>query len=310
LFWRLTPGTGLSFHRYEDINWDFDLSEDGATLEGNEKIVYDALRKRGASFIQRLSSLLGGSSPHDTLLGLAEKGLVYADSFVPIRQWLNKEKLKKATTRQRVNARVMALTAGRWELSRPLIQLTMEEQLERVFDRVVILCRETAGGLPWVTALELLRVWEYTGRVRRGYFIEGLSGVQFIREKDFAGTMLTLEQPRDEIIWLSALDPAQPWGKTLPHGQDRAFLNVIGTAVALHAGIPVAVFERQGKVLRVFDDTSLPEVLRAFAHDYSRRRIFPMLNRIIVTQYPNVAADALARAGFLREMQDYVLYRG
>jgi ATP-dependent Lhr-like helicase len=174
----------------------------------------------------------------------------------------------------------------------------------------VILCRETAGGLPWVTALELLRVWEYTGRVRRGYFIEGLSGVQFIREKDFAGTMLTLEQPRDEIIWLSALDPAQPWGKTLPHGQDRAFLNVIGTAVALHAGIPVAVFERQGKVLRVFDDTSLPEVLRAFAHDYSRRRIFPMLNRIIVTQYPNVAADALARAGFLREMQDYVLYRG
>jgi ATP-dependent Lhr-like helicase len=161
-----------------------------------------------------------------------------------------------------------------------------------------------------VAALETLRVWEYTGRLRRGYFIEGLSGVQFIRDKDFAGTILTLEQPRDEIIWLTAVDPAQPWGKSLPHMQDRSFLNVPGTAVALHAGVPVAVFERQGKVLRVFDDTSLPDTLRVFASDYGRRRIFPMLNRITVMEYPNVAADALASAGFLREMQDYVLYRG
>ena len=39
------------------------------------------------------------------------------------------------------------------------------------------------GGmnLTWREALEILRVWEYTGgRVRRGYFIEGMSGAQFI----------------------------------------------------------------------------------------------------------------------------------
>jgi ATP-dependent helicase Lhr and Lhr-like helicase len=309
LFWHITPDSGLSFHLYEDIDWEADMSEVGLGLDDNEKIVYEALLKRGASFMQRLSGLLGGVSPHDSLLELAEKGLLCSDSFLPVRQLLNKEKLKKASARQRVNARVMALNTGRWELSRPLIQLSIQSQLQRAFDRAFIICRETAQGIPWEIALETLRVWEYTGRVRRGYFIQGLSGVQFIREKDFTGTILALEHPGDEIIWLSAVDSAQPWGKSLAHMQGRSFLNVLGTAVALRSGVPIAVFERQGKLLRVFEVTALSDTLRIFANDYCLRRIFPMLNRVTVKQYPQEAVEALISAGFTRELQDYVLYR-
>lgn len=175
LLWRFTPDSRLSFHQYEDIDWDADLSDVLATLEGSEKIVYGALLKRGASFMQSLSGLLGGVSPYDTLLSLVRKGLVRADSFLPVRQLLNQEKIKKARASSRVNERVAALTTIRWELSRPL-RTTMEQQLERLFDRVVIICRETAQGLSWGAALLVLRVWEYTGYVRRGYFINGLSG--------------------------------------------------------------------------------------------------------------------------------------
>ena len=310
LFWHIIQGSGLCFHRYEDIDWEEDMSPVLDTLEGNEKIVYEALLKRGASFMQRLSVLIEGASPYDTLLGLAEKGLVCADSFLPVRQWMNKENLLKGTVKVRVSARSKAMTTGRWELLRPLTQLTIEQQLERAFDHAVILCRETVQSLSWLKALETLRVWEYTGRVRRGYFIVGLSGVQFIRDKDFAGTMMELEQPRDEILWLSAIDPAQPWGKSLSHMENRSFINVPGTAVALCAGAPVAVFERQGKVLRVFDDKLLSEALRVFAHDYAGKRIFSTVNRLMVKQYPKEAVDALSSAGFLREMQDYVMYRG
>ncbi|HKL79619.1 MAG TPA: DEAD/DEAH box helicase, partial [Mobilitalea sp.] len=121
ILWHFTSASELSFHLYEDIDWEADLLETCALLEGNEKIIYEALLKRGASFMQGLASLLGGLSPHDTLLSLAEKGLVNADSFMPVRQWLGKEKVQKSTIRQRVNSRVMALTAGRWELSRPLV---------------------------------------------------------------------------------------------------------------------------------------------------------------------------------------------
>lgn len=309
-FWHMTQRGGLSFHQYEDIDWDADLSVPENALDNNEQLIYDALQKRGASFMQGFSNILGTVSPHNTLLSLAEKGLVCADSFVPIRQYLNKDKMKKSTARQRVNVRVKAMSAGRWELSRPLTMRTVEQQLERAFERTVVLCRETAGGLPWSTALEVLRVWEYTGRVRRGYFIEGLSGAQFILEKDFVKTMLALEQPREQIIWLSASDPAQQWGKSLPHMSGRNFLCVPGTAVALHTGVPVAVFERKGKVLRILDDTSLSDVLHTFTQDYERHRLFPELKRLTVKEYPEESIDILIDAGFSKEMQDYVLYRG
>jgi ATP-dependent Lhr-like helicase len=166
LRWHFNDSSELSFHRYEDIDWDADLSENLQALEGNEYIIYEALLKRGASFMQGLSNLLGGASPHETLLKLAEKGLVCADSFMPVRQWLDREKTEKSTLKQRVNARVKALTTGRWELSRPLIPLNMEQQLERIFDRSIILCRETAQGLPWGSALETLRVWEFLDGVQ------------------------------------------------------------------------------------------------------------------------------------------------
>ncbi len=309
VFWRMDPDLGLGFHPFEDVDWNSDPAGCGETLDGSEKIVFDALRERGASFMQRLSGLLGGASPHDTLLSLAEKGLAHADSFVPVRQWLNRSRIQNSSPRQRARARVMTLMAGRWELSRPLKEPTMEQQLERGFDRSAILCRETAQGMSWVDAVKLLRVWEYTGRVRRGYFIEGLSGMQYIRDNDFAGVMYELEQPGDEIIWLCAADPAQPWGKFMEHRKDRAFTNVAGTAVALRSGLPVAVLEHQGKTLRVFDDASLAGALQAFVQDYKLQRVFPALRRITIKEYPAEAADALRSVGFMREMRDYVIYR-
>lgn len=309
LFWKITSDLCVSFHRYDDIDWDSEQSHVLEDLVENEAIIYDALLKRGASFVQRLSSLISGVSPYDVLLNLAEKGLVCADSFVPVRQWMDREKQKKSTMRQRVNARVKAMTAGRWEVLRPLVELSMEEKLERLFDQVIVLSRETILGISWGVALETLRVWEYTGRVRRGYFIEGLSGIQFIRSKDFESVMTELMYPRDQILWLSAIDPAQPCGKSIPHKKERSFMNIPGTTVALQCGRPVAVFERQGKVLRVFDNTNLEETLRSFRQDFMAKRILPTVKRITVKEYPIEAATALAAAGFLREMNDYVLYR-
>ena len=309
LFWRITSDGELCFQLHEDIDWDADVIQMGTSLKDDEKLVLEALTKRGASFSHSLSSVLGNGSIQDILLHLAEKGLVRADSFVPVRHWLNREQSAQVSARRRVNARVMFATSGRWELMRPCKELPMEQQLERAFDRSILLCRETAQGLNWDEAVKLLRLWEYTGRVRRGYFIEGLSGMQFIRESDFAGIIQALDQPEDEIVWLSAVDPMQPWGKYLPHIPERPFMNLPGTVVALQKGMPIAVFERQGKTLRVFDNVPLPDALHILAQDYAVRRIFPALPRITLKEYPPEAGEALQRAGFKREMQDYVLYR-
>ena len=206
----------------------------------------------------------------------------------------------------------MALHAGRWDVVRPLLEKP-EQQWERLFDSSLILCRETAAAwnVSWQDALRVLRIQEYTGQVRRGYFVEGLSGAQFIRDKDFHSVRLALEQPQEEIIWLSAVDPVQIWGKVIPHLDGRSFTNVPGTAVAVKAGVPEAVFERQGKTLRIFgkwEEMTGKQMLERFAEAFRGKRLFAGIKRVVVKEYPAEAAAALAAAGFIREMQDYVLY--
>ena len=115
-------------------------------------------------------------------------------------------------------------------------------------------------------------------------------------------------EEKEEIIWLTASDPAQVWGKSLPHRAGRSFLNVAGTAVALAGGEVIAVMERQGRVLRVFDGALLDRAMEAFVHDFRCGRIYAGAKRLMVKEYPADAAEALKKAGFQKEMQDYVYY--
>lgn len=310
-FWHMEADGKLVFDSTGQIDWDAEPDIPWDKLSDKEKLLTEALLRRGASFMQALNSVLGGESPYDTLLSLMEKGIVSADSFIPVRLLLNRKKIEKAAVRQRAHAHVKALYAGRFDLVHPLCPLTVQEQIDRCFDRYLILCRETAAAcsISWQEALTVLRIQEYTGQVRRGYFVKGLSGAQFVRRKDFESVTASLHHPRPEIIWLNAADPMQPWGKILPHEQGREFINVQGTAAAFRNGLPIVLFERQGKTLRVFEPEGLGEALRLFAEEYRRGRLFVGRKRIIVSEYPKEAADFLAENGFIREMQDYVLYR-
>lgn len=335
-FFKMTPEGYLGFYKTDEIDWDREVSQGDAELDAEEQLLYQELKKRGASFLKALAHLPSQRSAQEILLCLAQKGLVCADSFVPVRQWLNQDKIKKAAVRQRVNVRVMALSAGRWDVVRPIRPVVMEKWLEKLFGENMILCRETyrrppieevdvadggskAPGPGWGDTLEVLRIWEYIGRVRRGYFVAGMSGAQFIRAQDYdavthllgsfeaQGSQGAALGSENEIIWLNAADPAQMWGKALAHLEGRAFVNVPGSAVALRCGEPVAVLERQGKVLRILGD--MEGVMETFARDFKNKKLFPGIKRLIVKEYPPEAGVLMKNAGFMKEIQDYVLYR-
>ncbi|MDR0325917.1 MAG: DEAD/DEAH box helicase [Oscillospiraceae bacterium] len=312
-FWQMSE-SGLAFYPTTDIDWDADPASVSEELKDDEKIIYEALLKRGASFSAPLAPLLPNrQSISDVTGSLMEKGHIRADSFLPVRQFIDRERMEKAPPKRRVAARVKTLTEGRWEVTRPLLALSVEQQLERVFDKFGVACRETVrmAGLPliWAGALEFLRVREYTGQVRRGYFIEGLSGAQFVRASDYEGFLYALENPQKDVVWLSAADPFQPWGKVLRHGEGKEFTCLPGSVAALKAGEPVAVFERQGGTLRVFDSGALLEALEGFVEGYMKKRIYSNLRRLIVKQYPKEAAGALKEAGFMAMIPDFELYR-
>lgn len=334
-FWQMKSDGTLAFYRYEDIDWEAPLTGLSEELEGDEKLMYQELMRRGASFLKFLTEVPKQDSAQDVLLKLAEKGLVCADSFVPVRQWQNREKVKKATARQRVNVRVMALSAGRWDIVRPVRKRSLEEWLDLFLKESAVLCKETfrrscdscagsaymisagasagdreeAGELTWRKALDVLRIWEYTGNVRRGYFVSGMSGAQFIRKEEYESVTASLKQPEDEVIWLNASDPAQIWGKVLEQPEGSSFMNIPGTAAALRQGRAAAVMERQGKVLRIFEEEGMEAVLSEFVRCFQRKLLFPDQKRLILKEYPEHAGELLKKAGFIREMQDYVLYR-
>jgi len=344
-FWNMLPEGTLCFCSYEDIDWEAAaeaeterLKEDvfrggvpkEGELEGDELLMYQELKRRGASFLKFLTKIPKEGSAQEVLLRLAEKGLVCADSFVPVRQWQNQDKVKKAAARQRVNTRVMALSAGRWDIVRPVRKYGPEEWLELFFDENMILCRETfrksvqaVSDSPyarieedgkkwewsWTQALEILRVWEYTGRIRRGYFVEGMSGAQFVRSEDYDALTGALREPDGHVVWLNGTDPALVWGKVLEFPEQCGFLAVAGTAVALKAGRPAAVMERQGRVLRVFDAHDMEEVMAEFVRAFKQGAIYPEQKRLVLKEYPAEAAEALQHAGYMREMKDYVVYK-
>jgi ATP-dependent Lhr-like helicase len=78
--------------------------------------------------------------------------------------------------------------------------------------------RREHGLLPWHTIFQCLKRLEWQGEIRRGYFVEGLSGIQFalpdaldLLEKIHNAKLSSGDQP----VLLSSLDPALPYGGTI-----------------------------------------------------------------------------------------------
>lgn len=315
IVWRYNEGM-LKFCLREEIDEEMPdkaIDEWTGTLTENEAAVFDMLRKKGACFAKTLAAAVKGITPHDDILSLVRKGLLCSDSLAAVREIENEQKTAKTGIRQRVNSKVLTMTSGRFEIAFPLKPVTIREQLDICFDEVLILSKETINKIPWSAALNELAVMEYTGDVRRGYFVEGLSGAQFIRDADYTAVLSGLANPRTDITWLSALDPAQIWGKALKHHSNSEFINVAGTVTAFCGGLPVMVFERNGQILRCLadgnEDTDYEEVLKQFIISFQKRRIYGSLNRINIHSYPKELEEVLCKAGFMHEMLDYTLYR-
>ena len=309
-FWQVEGGA-LAFHRSEDIDWDAPpLAEgDDGDTDDEARAVLAALARRGASFAASLSGLARRRPVIEILLELAEKGLVRADSFVPLRAMGALDEGHALSPRRLARLRAAAAQAGRWELTRPLVRRDDEALLRMDMAERRLLCRETAARLPWARALETLRIWEYTGKARRGYFVAGLSGIQFALDEDYAAVNAGLNAADGDALWLQANDPAQAWGRLLPHGEGRAFTCVPGTAVCLRDGRPIAVLEQGGRRLRLFEPAQAEAALTSLARDFHRGRVFFGKDRLSIKEGADGLDEALSAAGWTKEMLDWVLWR-
>ena len=142
--------------------------------------------------------------------------------------------------------------------------------------------------LDWTSLYQVLSRLEMRGEVRRGYFVEGLPGVQFAlpeavealraashaREGALAGEVAD-DDPASPLVVLSAADPAQLFGSDAFGGPLR-FQRVGSSAVASWAGEPVAVMavaaeDGGADVAAVADHPALVPALRALARWWRAR---------------------------------------
>ena len=240
------------------------------------KIIVETLRERGASFF---ADLVGAAraTPRDVLDALWDlvwAGLVTNDTFAPVRA-LSWPKRNAPSARPRTG-RLPPESAGRWALT-PIApeptsatataraHLLATDLLERygVVTREAVASEGIAGGFSAV--YPVLKAMEDGGRIRRGYFVEGLGAAQFA----LPGAVERLRAERDEpdeadVRIVAASDPANPYGAALPwprreEQQKRGLQRVAGAYVVLVNGEPALYVERGGRsvvTLPAFDDWS------------------------------------------------------
>lgn len=270
-----------------------------APLDPIETEIMAVLGGGGGYFFRQLVEAVGADDDRaviDALWRLAWAGLVTNDTFAAVRGLLiggGTHKTAAPTPRARLrpgslSRRSLAASmqsaraataranppraAGRWSVlplassaATPRAHAFGETLLERygVVTRGSVVAEGVLGG--FALAYRTLSGFEETGRVRRGYFIDGQGGAQFATSPAVDRLRAA---PKGEAFALAATDPANPFGAALEwpepvgDGAHRP-ARKSGAFVAMVDGEAVLYLERGGRTALVFSDDD--EVLAAGA---------------------------------------------
>ncbi len=289
----------VSLHLAETAHLTLAPVDDTLELNPTHHALLEALGAGGAYFFRALSDAAGGTDDTALVTALWElvwSGRVTGDTLTPIRALLAGGKTAhKARTsgprrtryaRPGSGLRAMGAArpampvrggpptaAGRWsalpaaDADATLRALAATEVL---LDRYGVVTRGSvaAEGIPggFSVIYKVLASAEETGRVRRGYFVEGLGAAQFAtagaidRLRAGAKPITTHRNPWDppapaegaRAVVMAAADPANPYGGALPwpesdggHKPGRK----AGALVVLADGALTLYIERGGKSL-------------------------------------------------------------
>ena len=295
--------------------------------------IHDAIRAhlsaRGASFWPELLATAGVPDERTVLTALWElvwAGEITNDTIAPMRAFLIRRPAKaaKAGAKPRPGALRRAgppAAAGRWSLVETLLRpepsptevahARAMQLLERhgVLTREAVLGEGAPGGFAGVYGV--LRALEESGKVRRGYFVDGLGAAQFA----LPGAVERIRDLREvgrepSALALAAADPAQPYGAALPWPESSGRPSrTAGAFVVLVDGEAAAFLERGARSLVTFgaaEGRAWIDALSSLVKDGRLRRI--ELSRIGgAPAAESPFAEELRGAGFIDGYRGLVL---
>jgi ATP-dependent Lhr-like helicase len=257
----------IAFFRRDRLD-NANTAQPTAPAEELQAAVLAALRRRGAMFFLDIVRETGAHHRDvlEAIWALAWEGHITNDTFAPLRALALPAHSQRGLRRN--GSPIPPEAAGRWwavhpgsgpeSEARAGSTLRAHALAATLLERYGVVTRESAaaegiaGGFSAV--YPVLKAMEESGRVRRGYFIEGLGGAQFA----LPGVVERLRAHRDppdvpRVHVLSAVDPANPYGSMLPwprreDGEERRGLaRAAGAKVVMVDGEPVLYVERGGR---------------------------------------------------------------
>jgi ATP-dependent Lhr-like helicase len=230
------------------------------------------------------------------------------------------------------------LQDGRWFLTlslailgKPIDEKTRTEaQARLLLQRYGILVKEwyrrEQGLVAWHHLFQVLKRLEWQGQIRRGYFVAGLSGVQFALPEALKLLEKVSRKPSaagGNPIVLSSLDPALPfgggidWGQLDIHGNPLKLVRSAANHLALVDGEIVMVGEKFFQRLSVLKDLS-PQNWQLIVHRLREYLKMPdpikPVNRIEIRRINNLPAakspwaNQLLENGFEKDGTRLVLW--
>jgi ATP-dependent Lhr-like helicase len=305
--------------------------------------VQQVLSQRGAVFFSEITRSLGGfpNDILDALWQLVWAGHVTNDTLAPLRSLYRQHQgpaKRAARNRRAFRSRRRAKTPGsegRWSLlddgsEAPVSPTERQTALATQWiERYGILTRELVASEAAVGGFSafypVLKAMEEAGKIRRGYFVEGLGAAQFAAPgaedqlREFSATLRPDEASADVLV-MAATDPANPYGAawrwpTTPDSVARP-QRAAGARVILLDGALIGYVSRTGQQVTTFPSPTDPDPSRV------RRVLAQTLATIVPPEQPvfltrvngrdvgqsELSADLLA-AGFAPTPRGYLRRR-
>lgn len=292
--------------------------------------IVDHLTRRGACFFMDIRGALANAHKaaelEDALEDLIWSGLVTNDLLSAVRGLGARRQATKG------RAKSMPPFAGRWSLVSEMLPqqsqtpteavLSQQALIQSLLARYGFVSREiiSSENLPggFSEFYPSLKALEEMGKIRRGYFVEGLSAAQFgqasavERLRAVADQQQTSETPK---AWcLSVVDPANPYGALLdwPDCKGKPKRSA-GAKVIIAAGQLMFYLDRTGRRLTSFAAQATPDLLEAGLDQLvklastSKGRCLRLAKIDEEPAAESELASSLLRLGFKVDFQDLVL---
>jgi ATP-dependent helicase Lhr and Lhr-like helicase len=270
--------------------------------------VLEYMKKHGASFLTdiRTGTQLSLDGLNKGIAELFWAGLITNDLFAELQNVRRPPRMEQDVPVERIEildprhnprkAKLMHTVrralkqvpgwSGRWSLLhlRSVMgnELSIEERAHKqalqLLERYGIVAREFHRReelVPWALIAAALHRMEMRGEIRRGYFVEGLSGMQFALPVAVEELRRLRRKSNGESapLLVNACDPANPYGLgiNLPHNirpvEELRFARIPANYVVFQRGTPILLIENYGRRLWTLAETTeeiLIDALRIF----------------------------------------------